>query len=139
MINTEQILKYIRTQGKDATANEIDKIISEYDKNSLAKVQKARMRYEIWDKKSSINGVLADKIIKSRGYSISNAYMIYVDDNLVYFQDHNPNKAGYEKMTKKEAEKLAVDFIDKKVEENVDYIIISYVINKILSQTKESE
>ena len=33
MINTEQILKYIRTQGKDATANEIDKIISEYDKD----------------------------------------------------------------------------------------------------------
>lgn len=139
MINTEQILKYIKTQGKDATANEIDKIISEYDRDNLVKVQKARMRYEIWDKKSSINGVPADKIIKSRGYSISNAYMIYVDDNLVYFQDHNPNKAGYEKMTKKEAEKLAVDFIDKKVEENVDYIIISYVINKILSQTKESE
>lgn len=139
MINTEQVLKYLKSQGKDTTANEIDKIISEYDRDNLVKVQKARMRYEIWDKKSSINGVSADKIIKSRGYSISNAYMIYVDDNLVYFQDHNPNKTGYEKMTKKEAEKLAVDFIDKKVEENADHIMISHIINKILSQTKESE
>lgn len=139
MINTEQVLKYLKSQGKDTTANEIDKIISEYDRDNLVKVQKARMRYEIWDKKSSINGVSADKIIKSRGYSISNAYMIFIDDNLVYFQDHNPNKTGYEKMTKKEAEKLAVDFIDKKVEENADHIIISHIINKILSQTKESE
>lgn len=139
MINTEQILKYLKSQGKETTANEVEKIISAYDRDNLAKIQKARLRYEIWDKKSPINGVPADKIIKSRGYSISNAYMIFIDDNLVYFQDHNPNKTGYEKMTKKEAEKLAVDFIDKKVEENVDHIIISYVINKILLNTKESE
>ena len=133
MIDTKQLLKYVQSRGKVSTIEEIDKLVEEYDRESATKNEKKRFKYEIWDKKSPINGVSADTIIKSRGYKISNAYLIYVDDILVYFQDHNPNTSGYEAMKKKEAEKIATEFIDKKVEENVDNLMASYIINKISS------
>ena len=133
MIDTKQLLKYVQSQGKNSTIEEIDKLVEEYDRESAIKSEKKRFRYEIWDKKSPINNVSADTIIKSRGYKISNAYLIYIDDVLVYFQDHNPNVSGYETMTKKEVEKIASDFIDKKTEEDVDNLMVSYIMNKISS------
>lgn len=133
MIDAKQFLRYVQSQGKNSTIDEINALIKEYDRDSAAKNERKRFKYEIWDKKSPINGVSADTIIKSRGYKISNAYLIFVDDVLIYFQDHNPNMPGYEAMKKKEAEKMAAEFIDKKVEENVDNLMASYIINRISS------
>lgn len=131
MIDTKKLLRYIQSQGKNSTIKEIDKLIEGYDRESVIKSEKNRFRYEIWDKKTPINNVSAETILKNKGYKISNAYLIYIDNILVYFQDHNPTVSGYEAMTKKDAEKMAINFINKKVEENVDNLIASYVINKI--------
>ena len=133
MINVKEILKYINSRNGESSISEINKLINEQDRESILKVQTDRMRYEIWDKKSPINGITAKEIIKSRNYKIDKAYLIYIDNNLIYFQDHNPNKSGYVKMNKKEAEKLAVDFINKKSEEMTDNIIVGKVIETILS------
>ena len=80
MIDTKQLLKYVQSRGKVSTIEEIDKLVEEYDRESATKNEKKRFKYEIWDKKSPINNVSADTIIKSRGYKISNAYLIYIDD-----------------------------------------------------------
>lgn len=133
MINVKEILKYINSRNGESSISEINKLINEQDRESILKVQTDRMRYEIWDKKSPINGITAKEIIKSRNYKIDKAYLIYIDDNLIYFQDHNPNESGYVKMNKKEAEKLAIDFINKKSEEMTDNIIVGKVIETILS------
>lgn len=133
MINVKEILKYINSRNGESSISEINKLINEQDRESILKVQIDRMRYEIWDKKSPINGITAKEIIKSRNYKIDKAYLIYIDNNLIYFQDHNPNESGYVKMNKKEAEKLAVDFINKKSEEMTDNIIVGKVIETILS------
>ena len=133
MINVKEILKYINSKNGESSISEINKLINEQDRESILKVQTDRMRYEIWDKKSPINGITAKEIIKSRNYKIDKAYLIYIDNNLIYFQDHNPNESGYVKMNKKEAEKLAVDFINKKSEEMTDNIIVGKVIETILS------
>lgn len=133
MINVKEILKYINSRNGESSISEINKLINEQDRESILKVQTDRMRYEIWDKKSPINGIAAKEIIKSRNYKIDKAYLIYIDNNLIYFQDHNPNESGYVKMNKKEAEKLAIDFINKKSEEMTDNIIVGKVIETILS------
>lgn len=133
MINVKEILKYINSRNGESSISEINKLINEQDRESILKVQTDRMRYEIWDKKSPINGITAKEIIKSRNYKIDKAYLIYIDNNLIYFQDHNPNESGYVKMNKKEAEKLAIDFINKKSEEMTDNIIVGKVIETILS------
>lgn len=133
MINIKEILKYINSRNGESSVSEINKLINEQDRESILKVQTDRMRYEIWDKKSPINGITAKEIIKSRNYKIDKAYLIYIDNNLIYFQDHNPNESGYVKMNKKEAKKLAIDFINKKSEEMTDNIIVGKVIETILS------
>lgn len=134
MINQQDILEYIESKNVESSIDEINSIIENEDRDKIAKTQKNRFRYEIWDKKTPINGIDAKDIIKSREYTIDKAYIIYIDESLVYFQDHNPNESGYVKMNKTQATKLAEEFINKKIEENVDNIITEKVIQTILSK-----
>lgn len=134
MINKENILEYVENKGVKSSLEEINSLIESQDRESIKQSQEKRFRYEIWDKKMAINGISAKDIIKSRKYTIDKAYLIYIDENIVYFQDHNPNESGYVKMNKTQATKIAEDFIDNKIEENVDNIIAEKVIKEILSK-----
>lgn len=134
MINKENILEYVENKGIKSSLEEINSLIESQDRESIKKSQEKRFRYEIWDKKMAINGISAKDIIKSRKYTIDKAYLIYIDENIVYFQDHNPNESGYVKMNKTQATKIAEDFINNKIEENVDNIIVEKVIKEILSK-----
>ena len=131
MINSEQVLKYLQSKGYEVDIKKIDKLISRFDRDSVSETQAKRFRYEIWDKKSPINNISAEDIINSRNYKIVSAYLIYIDEQLVYFQDHNPNEEGYVSMTKKEAEQIAQDFIKEKIEECVDGIIVNYILQQV--------
>lgn len=131
MVNSEQVLKYLQSKGYDIDIKTIDKLISKFNRDEVTKAQETRFRYEIWDKKSPINNVSAEDIINKKKYKIVSAYLIYIDEQLVYFQDHNPNEEGYVSMTKKEAEKIAQEFITKKVEEYVDGIIVNYILQQV--------
>lgn len=135
MINSEKILTYMLSKNIKTNKEEIEKVLDNLNISSLEDAQRGRFRYEIWDKESPINGVSAESIIKSRNYKIVGAYLIYVDEKLVYFQDHKPNEEGYVSMTKKEANNIAQNFIDKKVQENVDNFIIDYVFKKLSSNS----
>ena len=42
-------------------------------------------------------------------------------------------------MTKKEAEQIAQDFINKKIEESVDGIIVNYIIQQLPSNVLKGE
>lgn len=134
MINKEDILEYVENKGIKSSLEEINSLIESQDRESIKQSQEKRFRYEIWDKKMAINGISAKDIIKSRKYTIDKAYLIYIDENIVYFQDHNPNESGYVKMNKTQATKIAEDFINNKIEENVDNIIAEKVIKEILSK-----
>lgn len=134
MINKEELLKYIKNQGKSTSIEEIEKLINEKNRDEIRVTQENRFSYEIWDKKTFINGIDPKEILKSRNYTIDKAYLIYIDGKLVYFQDHNPNENGYVKMNKTQATKIAEKFIDEKIEETVDNIIINYVLETILSK-----
>lgn len=134
MIDRENILEYVKNKEVQSSLEEINSLIESQDRESIKQSQEKRFRYEIWDKKMAINGISAKDIIKSRKYTIDKAYLIYIDENIVYFQDHNPNESGYVKMNKTQATKIAEDFIDNKIEENVDNIIAKKVIKEILSK-----
>lgn len=134
MINKENILEYVENKGIKSSLEEINSLIESQDRESIKQSQEKRFRYEIWDKKMAINGISAKDIIKSRKYTIDKAYLIYIDENIVYFQDHNPNESGYVKMNKTQATKIAENFINNKIEENVDNIIAEKTIKEILSK-----
>ena len=134
MLDSKSILKYVQSKNKNVSLEEIDQMIKEQNREDILNTEKKRFRYEIWDKKMAINGVDAKEIIKSRDYTIGQAYIIYVDGNILYFQDHNPNEKGYVKMTKTQAKEIAEDFIQKTIELSTDNIITTRVIEKILSK-----
>lgn len=134
MINKEGLLEYLKRREIDVSLEEIEQLINKEDRKSIEEAQSKRIRYEIWDKKSNINGIEAKEIINSRNYAIGQAYLIYIDDVLVYFQDHNPNKLGYEKMTKSQANTIAKEFVQNKIEEYVDNIIADKVLQTLLSK-----
>ncbi|MCL2310910.1 MAG: hypothetical protein FWC41_00265 [Firmicutes bacterium] len=69
--------------------------------------------YEIWDKKTSINGVPADKVLQQfndvgRGY----VYLILFNDQVISIQPHDPYKSGFIAMTKTTAIKHAQKQVD---------------------------
>lgn len=134
MIDTNSILQYILQQRKTSSLDEINEIINKIDRKPIEDIQAKRFRYEVWDKKKYINGVSPKEIIKNRTYKIDKAFLIYIDDELVYFQDHKPGENGYIKMKKAEAAEAAEKFINDKIQENVDNIIAEKVINEILSK-----
>lgn len=134
MINKSNILEYIQNRGGKSSLEEISELISKENREKIKQIQEERFKYEIWDNKTAINGIDAKEIINSRGYTIDKAYLIYIDGNLVYFQDHNPNESGYIKMNKTQAKKIAEEFIKNKIEEYVDSIIVNKVIQTILSK-----
>ncbi len=134
MINKSNILEYIQNRGGKSSLEEISELISKENREEIKQIQEKRFEYEIWDNKTAINGIDAKEIINSRGYTIDKAYLIYIDGNLVYFQDHNPNESGYIKMNKTQAKKIAEEFIKNKIEEYVDSVIVNKVIQTILSK-----
>lgn len=111
---------------------QVSKYLKSFNIEDMKTTEQKRYRYEIWDKKEPINGVDAKTIISSRSYEINQAYLIYIDGQLVYFQDHNPYESGFAKMTKTDVKKIAEKFIQDKVESNVN----SYVINSIYQKIK---
>lgn len=134
MLEKTDILRYFNNKGIEVEPEKIENLLNNINKEEIINNQRNRFRYEIWDKKTAINGVSASTIIKSRNYSINQAYIIYVDGKIIYFQDHNPNKEGYVKMTKTEAKKIAEDFIEKQIEENLNTIIINEITNSVSSK-----
>lgn len=127
----ELIYEKICKSKPGVTFEEISNIIDTLNINEIEQELKKRYVLEIWDKKSPINGIDAETILKSRKYNVNSAYLIYIDNKIVFFQDHNPEKEGYIEMTKKEAKKIGENFIDKKIEENLIMNIYDKVFNII--------
>lgn len=117
--------------GVNISLEEINEIISKIDIDNIKEDLKKSYKLEIWDKKSPINGVEAEIVLKSKPYEIGSVYLIYVNDKLVYLQDHNPNESGYVKMTKAQAETLGKQFIEKKIEDELNIILYDKILNEI--------
>lgn len=134
MIDKIKLLKHIQLSNGNSSIGEIEDLINKQDREQIENEQKSRFSYEIWDKKSPIKGIPATKIKSSINHDFKQVYLIYIDNKLVYFQDHKPNESGYISMTKSEAEKEAQEFINKKIEEYTDDIIAKNVIKTIMSK-----
>ncbi len=128
MIEKENVLQYAKKNNLEVSEKHIDEALKT-DREEIINSIKDRYTYEIWDNKSPINGINAEDIINSRNYKIGKAYLVYIDGDLVFFQDHNPEKSGYEKMTKAEAERFAKQKINELIESTVDTIILNKIIN----------
>ena len=130
-MDSELFYNKLVNNGVNISLEEINEIISKIDIDNIKEDLKKSYKLEIWDKKSPINGVEAEIVLKSKPYEIGSVYLIYVNDKLVYLQDHNPNESGYVKMIKAQAETLGKQFIEKKIEDELNIILYDKILNEI--------
>lgn len=130
-MNSELFYNKLVNSGVNISLEELNEIISNINIEDIKESLKKSYRLELWDKKTPINGVDAETILKSKPYTIGSVYLIYIDDKLVYLQDHNPNESGYVKMTKAQAQTIGEQFIDKRIENELNVILYDRILNEI--------
>jgi hypothetical protein len=132
MIDKIKLLDKAISLGSKKTLLDLEEILNQYNIEELIKIKSNAFRLEIWDKESSINGINATTILDSRQYEIDQVYLIYVDNQLVYLQDHNPNESGFIKMTTENIKEIANKFIENKASQLVLDDIYNTIIKKML-------
>lgn len=130
-MDSELFYNKLVNNGVNISLEEINEIISKIDIDNIKEDLKKSYKLEIWDKKSPINGVEAEIVLKSKPYEIGSVYLIYVNDKLVYLQDHNPNERGYVKMTKNQAKTIGEQFIERRVGEELNILLYDKILNEI--------
>lgn len=73
MVNENNILQYLQEKGVTSSLEEVKELVAKEDREKIVNTQNERFKYEIWDKKSSINGISAKDIIKNKDYTIGQA------------------------------------------------------------------
>ncbi len=134
MIDKIKLLEKSIELGSTKKIEDLEKILIELNIDNLIENKKKNFRLEIWNKESDINGISAKKIIDSRQYDIDQVYLVYINNNLVYFQDHNPNKSGFVKMTIEDVTDIGNNFIEDKATQLVLDDIYSTIIQKMLEK-----
>lgn len=130
-MDSELFYNKLVNNGVNISLEKINEIISKIDIDNIKEDLKKSYKLEIWDKKSPINGVEAEIVLKSKPYEIGSVYLIYVNDKLVYLQDHNPNERGYVKMTKNQAKTIGEQFIERRVGEELNILLYDKILNEI--------
>ena len=130
-MNSELFYNKLVNNGVNISLEKINEIISKIDIDNIKEDLKKSYKLEIWDKKSPINGVEAEIVLKSKPYEIGSVYLIYVNDKLVHLQDHNPNERGYVKMTKNQAKTIGEQFIERRVGEELNILLYDKILNEI--------
>lgn len=131
MIDINKLYDFLQYYKVDISLSELYEILRKIDINTVFEKTKKRFRVELWDKKSSINGANAKEILRARPYKIDNAFLVYIDDTLVYFQDHNPYLTGYKKMKKNEVYDIAFKFTQDRVKEETDKEVLKQILSAI--------
>ncbi|MBC7334337.1 MAG: hypothetical protein H5T85_07805 [Actinobacteria bacterium] len=122
------------SRGVNKSLSEIEVALTQVDQQSIFDKHRARVRVEIWDKKTPINGVPAERIFASRTDIPENGevYLLYIDDRLVYFQPHDPNQSGLVAMTKDSVLAIANQHADQVAEELANEEIFEKVLEQLL-------
>lgn len=133
MIDKEALLNKLHSIGNNINSDELDKKLDSINRDDLQKNISQKYELKLWDKKTKINNVDSKIILNSRDYEIDSVYLVYINGILVYFQDYNPNENGHQKMTKEEAQEIGANFINKKIENDVDEAIYDIFLNNKFS------
>lgn len=76
--------------GREITRQELAFAYLEVDQEAVEEAVRSSIRYEVWDQESPINGRPAEEVKRRRADLGEAAYLIYVDDQLKFFQPTDP-------------------------------------------------
>lgn len=90
-----------------------------------------RVWWEMLDWDSTVNGRPAE-IVKARpDYGGAEAYLIFVDEALVFLQPHDPFEAGFAPITKANMAKIASRHCDKVVDEMIQAETVARLVEAL--------
>lgn len=101
-------------------------IFSLVDEQALRDAARERVTWNQWDKESPINGVPAEVVKEQPDYAGGEAYFVYVDGQLTYFQPHRLGE-GLEPITPEELPSMAQDHADEIIESLVQQQAVEFV------------
>lgn len=130
MNNTEikeaarKLVAFLNEQGEKKDVFKLDEI----DIAAIQENTKKAWTFEVWDKKSPINGRDADFILMHKKKEIPEGGLIYLlkrDGQVVYFQPHNPKESGFVAMTTLDVEKLGMEHLQRVIDEEVVQAVVN--------------
>lgn len=99
-----------------------------------------RVRWQWWDGSSPVNGVPADVV--TADYDIrGTAYLVFIDNVLVYFQTHDPSQAGMVALDQAHPEvpQAAVDAVTQDLAKAAIQEAAAAAVSQVLVQKQERE
>ena len=133
VITKIQIWQRLNDMGISKTLREVETALSEVDTESIFNTERAKYKIEVWDKVSPINGISASKVLERADISEGNEiYLIYINNQLVYLQPHDPFQAGLVPLTSENVLDIANRHIDQLAWQAANEKIFETVLEKLV-------
>jgi len=133
VITKIQIWQRLKDMGVSKTLTEVETALSEVDTESIFNTERAKYKIEVWDKVSPINGISASKVLERADISEgSEIYLIYINNQLVYLQPHDPFQAGLVPLTSENVLDIANRHIDQLAWQAANEKIFETVLEKLV-------
>jgi len=133
VITKIQIWQRLNDMGISKTLSEVETALSEVDTESIFNTERAKYKIEVWDKVSPINGISASKVLERADISEGNEiYLIYINNQLVYLQPHDPFQAGLVPLTSENVLDIANQHIDQLAWQAANEKIFETVLEKLV-------
>jgi len=133
VITKIQIWQRLNDMGVSKTLTEVETALSEVDTESIFNTERAKYKIEVWDKVSPINGISASKILERTDIPEGGEiYLIYINNQLVYLQPHDPFQAGLVPLTSENVLDIANRHIDQLAWQAANEKIFETVLEKLV-------
>ena len=133
VITKIQIWQRLNDMGVSKTLTEVETALSEVDTESIFNTERAKYKIEVWDKVSPINGISASKILERTDIPEGGEiYLIYINNQLVYLQPHDPFQAGLVPLTSENVLDIANQHIDQLAWQAANEKIFETVLEKLV-------
>ena len=133
VITKIQIWQRLNDMGVSKTLTEVETALSEVDTESIFNTERAKYKIEVWDKVSPINGISASKILERTDIPEGGEiYLIYINNQLVYLQPHDPFQAGLVPLTSENVLNIANRHIDQLAWQAANEKIFETVLEKLV-------
>jgi len=133
VITKIQIWQRLNDMGVSKTLTEVETALSEVDTESIFNTERAKYKIEVWDKVSPINGISASKILERTDIPEGGEiYLIYINNQLVYLQPHDPFQAGLVPLTSENVLDIANQHIDQLAWQAANEKIFEIILEKLV-------
>lgn len=133
MLSALDVLKAARSLGFSGGLSDAEAALQSVDRSAVEREVQARYRVELWDRKSPINGVPAETVLKRPDVPPEgDIYLIYIDGALRFFQPHDPDQGGMNPIPQGQGLEVGQRHVARLVEAEVDQRVLDMALAKLL-------